>query len=147
MIIIQTLNDKDECHFYRIRHRRRLCHRRAAAVTCVFSRLTIHDRPGMPLAMAGGMKKILLTAISIFGLMTAGPLSAQHGGGSPKPPKPVKTTQGASAPKTTTHVAAPHKTTPGGGHAIKTTTALKAATPKAVKAPKTTKTTTEPKAA
>ncbi|HMC77372.1 MAG TPA: hypothetical protein VKH34_09570, partial [Vicinamibacterales bacterium] len=64
------------------------------------------------------MKKTLLTVISIFGLMTAGPLSAQHGGGSPKPPKPVKTTHGASAPKTTTHAAPPHETTPGAGHAI-----------------------------
>ena len=97
--------------------------------------------------MAEGMKKILLTAIAIFGLMTAAPLSAQHGGGSPKPPKPVKTTHGPSAPKTTTHVAAPHKTTPGGGHTIKTTKAPTGATPKAAKAPKTTKTTTEPKAA
>ena len=78
----------------------------------------------MPLAIASGMKKTLVLAISV--LMMAAPLAAGQRGGSPKP---VKTH--APAPKTTTHA---------GGHAAPKTT-VHSSPVKVAKAPKATKTT------
>jgi hypothetical protein len=89
------------------------------------------------------MKKTLVLAISV--LVMAAPLTAQRGGGSPKP----ATSHGASAPKapkTTTHTAAPKAASPRGGStthgssapkAVKTTTG--AASVKTAKATTTTK--------
>ena len=113
----------------------------------------------MRLAIVSGMKTTILVAISL--LMTATPLAAQRGGGSPKP----STSHGAPAPKTTTHVRSPHSgstthansagarthtTTHGGGHATSTTTrthgspvkTTKTTTTTTTKPTKTTKTTT-----
>ena len=106
---------------------------------------------GMPLAIAPVMKRTIFVAISL--LMSAAPLTAQRGGGSPKPPA----SHGAPAPKTTTHVASPHSgstthgnsagakthtTTHGNSAGAKSHTTTTTKSPKATKTTKTTTTTT-----